>query len=268
MIGSKTSYHVYLVRGSHMDDQTGTLESTFSGLFLDALQQAKTPEQTQHEANYVELLMDLTPPARLLDVPCGGGRIALELAARGYTITGVDIAQPALDQAQRAAEERQLSTRLTTEQRDMRDLPWTAEFDAAYCLWESFGYFDDEGNAAFLRAVARALKPGGQFMLDTHITETMLRRLRSREWEQLGDNTLALEEREYDHVTGIASRHFILVQNGQIERRTLAIRLYTYRELVNLLESAGFGACQGYAWLSMIPFMVSAPRLIMTARKL
>ena len=49
----------------------------------------------------------------------------------------------------------------------MRQLPWRAEFDAALCAGNSFGYFDDEGNRAFLQAVAGALKPGGRFLLES-----------------------------------------------------------------------------------------------------
>jgi hypothetical protein len=39
----------------------------------------------------------------------------------------------------------------------MRDLLWRSRFDGAFCFGNSFGYLDDEGNAAFLRAVAAAL---------------------------------------------------------------------------------------------------------------
>ena len=49
----------------------------------------------------------------------------------------------------------------------MRDLPWLGEFGGAVCFWSSFGYFDEQGNADFLRAVSNALKPGARFLLDT-----------------------------------------------------------------------------------------------------
>lgn len=252
-----------------MNDQAGAtakLEATFSGLLLDVLRETKTQDQTKREADYIEMLLDLTPPAALLDVPCGSGRIALEFAKRGYQVTGVDIAQPSLEHARRTAEERQLSARFTAEYRDMRDLPWDATFQAAYCMWESFGYFDDAGNLAFLRAVAHALKPGGGLILDTHIAETMLPRLSSRDWDRVGE-MLVLEERQYDHEAAAVTRHWILVHDNHKEDRSLTMRLYTYRELVELLHTAGFEKCEGFTWLSMVPFMLGAPRLVMTAIK-
>src|SRR5262249_61296922 len=73
------------------------------------------------------------------------------------------------------------------EQRDMRDLPGPAAFDGAFSLGNSFGYYDDEGNAAFLRAVAGALKPGVRFLLDTsYLVEGFLLKLQERAWYPCG----------------------------------------------------------------------------------
>jgi SAM-dependent methyltransferase len=242
-------------------------ESEPSGLFLDVLRLGKSTDQTRREADYVEMLLDLPTPAHLLDVPCGGGRLALELLARGHRVTGVDIAAPLLEDARRAAESLQAGAAFTAVQRDMRGLPWTAEFDGAYCFWESFGYFDDAGNRAFLEAVASTLKPGSRFVFDTHIVETAVPHIQRRDWEWVGGTILVLEEREYDHAASTMIRHWTFLQGNRTEHRSLRIRLYTYRELVALLEAAGFTACEGYTWLSLVPFMLGAPRLVMSALK-
>ncbi len=200
-------------------------------------------------------------------MPCGNGRIALALAARGYTITGVDTAGPFLDRARAATEEHHLTGKFTAHERDMRDLPWENGFDGAYCFWESFGYFDDAGNRALLEAVARALKPGGRFVFDTQITETLLPTLHTRHWEEAGDDLIVMEKRDYDYKTGIAYRQFVFAGNEQIERRELAIRLYTYRELMEMVKAAGFSAVEDYSWLSLMPFTMASPRLVVLATK-
>jgi SAM-dependent methyltransferase len=244
-----------------------TGEPLVSGLFLDALRLTKSAEQNRREADYLETLLDLPHAARLLDVPCGGGRLALEFAARGHHVTGVDLAQPLLDHAQHTAAERGLIDSLAFYHRDMRDLPWTNAFDGAYCFWESFGTFDDAGNRAFLDAVRAALKPGARFVFDTHIAETLLPRLGARHWEQASDELLSLEQSNYDHTSGMITRQMIFVRAGVVERHTLTFRLYTYRELVALVTSAGFAACDDYAWLSQMPFHMNAPRLVLAATK-
>ncbi|MGE0683566.1 MAG: cyclopropane-fatty-acyl-phospholipid synthase family protein, partial [Candidatus Binatia bacterium] len=169
----------------------------YSGLWRNVQLQFWTPEQTQADADFIEQLLHLPPQANVLDIPCGEGRLSRALAARGYRLTGVDITATHLDEARRRAAAQQLAIRW--EQRDMRNLPWQAEFGAAFCFWGSFGYFDDEENLKFVQAVFRALKPGGQFLLETHIVETLLPIFQERGWQQIGD-TLILERRWYDYV--------------------------------------------------------------------
>lgn len=236
-------------------------------LVLTVFRQGKSPEQTRREADYIEMLLGLSAPAHLLDVPCGGGRLAVELAGRGFRVTGVDIEAPLLDDVRTVAVARGLEARISVEQRDMRDLPWREAFDGAYCFWESFGSFDDEGNCAFLSAVAAALKPGAKFVFDTHVAETMLPHLGQRPWERVGDDLLVLEERDYDPATAVLTRRLIIVGQGRTARLDLSLRLYTYRELLTLLAAAGFAACEGYSWLSLVPFMMGAPRLLMVATR-
>ncbi len=236
-------------------------------LVLAVYRQGKPPEQTRREADYIEDLLGLAAPAHLLDVPCGGGRLSVELAARGHRVTGVDSEAALLDDVRAAAAARGLEARISAEQRDMRDLPWREAFDGVYCFWESFGFFDDGGNRAFLSAVAAALKPGGKFVFDTHVAETMLPHLGQRHWDHVGDDLLVLEERDYDPASAVMTRHFVLVGGGRTATLDVAMRLYTYRELVTLLGSAGFAACEGYTWLSIVPFMIGAPRLLMVASR-
>jgi SAM-dependent methyltransferase len=96
-------------------------EAFFSGLWLDVQRRANSAEQTQRDTARILELLAVDPGAHLLDVPCGDGRVALELAARGYQLTGVDLAAPLLADARRHARERGLA--VAWEQRDMRALP-------------------------------------------------------------------------------------------------------------------------------------------------
>src|SRR5215472_9529427 len=90
----------------------------FSGRSVEMWLQAIPEEQTKQEADFIERKLQVSPPARLLDVPCGGGRHALALAARGYVVTGVDISSDFLNAARAGAVER--SVQVSWEQRDMR----------------------------------------------------------------------------------------------------------------------------------------------------
>lgn len=236
----------------------------FSGLWLDVQRRAMSEEATRTEADFIHKLLQLQPGFRVLDVPCGNGRLSIELASRGCYVTGVDITGPLLEDAQRKATERGLA--LTLDQRDMRDLPWEAEFDAAFCFWWSFGFFDDTNNAAFLRAVSRILKPGGRFLVDTHIAETILPGFQERGWTRVGE-TMVLEERRYDQIQSRLELEWTLIEDGKVVKCPSSFRIYTYRELCQLLREAGFTDFEGYDKFSQATFRLGSRMLALVAKK-
>ena len=246
-------------------------EDFFSGSALDFVRDSRDEEQTQEEADFLQQALGLPQGAKILDVPCGAGRLSLEMASRGYRLTGVDISLPLLEAARGEAETQRLD--IDWEHRDMRDLPGSVngpgEFDGALCFWSSFGYFDQQGNADFLSAVSAALKPGGRFILDTPLVETRLPEMEAepRVWWRVGD-LYALEERRFDHVNSRVESEWTFVQNGQIEKKSLSLRLYTYRELCSLLDDAGFGNHQAFGALDLEPFSLGSTWLYLVSTKL
>jgi len=209
-------------------------ESFFSGISVDMWMQAIPPVMTSFEADLIVRLLDVQPGAALLDVPCGGGRLALALDERGYRVTGVDLSGEFLDHARRGG------GHVTWDQRDMRDLPWSMSFDGVYCFGNSFGYLDDAGNREFVRSVASVLKRGGRFVLATPmVAESVLRTVRDRNWWKVGDIHL-LASNEFDPPTGRMQTEYTFVADGRVEVRRGTHRVYTYRQLVDLLHCAGF----------------------------
>lgn len=236
-------------------------ETFFSGHWLD-VQRVSKVAQTTSEADFIERVLKLQRGAAVLDVPCGEGRLSLELAARGYRVTGVDITKAVLEDARRIAMERRVE--VGWHRRDMRDLPWQEAFDGAFCFWGSFGYFDDEGNKAFLTAVARTLKPGGRFVIDIpNVAESLLPHFQGRDWWPAGE-IMVLEERRYDHVQSRVEVDWTLVKSGQVETKTSSIRVYTYREICDLLTATGFTNLDAYGALAGEGFNLGQ-RLYMSA---
>ena len=253
-----------------MNDQPEWWRDFFSGPVLDFVRFSRDLETTLEEANFIEQSLELQPGDKILDVPCGGGRLALELARRGYQVTGVDISSELLDSARSKAEDETLQ--VTWKQGDMRDLPWREVFDAAICCWSSFGYFDESENAAFLKAVSLTLKPGALFLLDTPLIETRLPEMEAQEriWWPVGD-LRALEERDFDHETSRVESKWTFIRDGQqgaqTTKKLLSLRLYTYRELSHLLEQAGFADHQAYGSLDWEPFGLGSTWLYLATTK-
>ena len=196
-------------------------------------------EDTLDQAERVIEALGLDDGARVLDVPAGDGRIALELGAAGFEVVGVDLIEAFVEAGRRDAEKRRIEN-VTLQVGDMRELTFDAEFDAAICFWGSFGYFDEAGNLAQAAAVARALKPGGRYLIDTPSLETLYPRFRERTWFQVGD-TIVLQEAILVMGTGRIETEWIFVRGGVAEEsHRTSMRVYSVHELTELLREAGF----------------------------
>ena len=227
-----------------MDVQANWWEHFFEGLPVKLWLEALSHEHTESEADAIARWLSAPLGADLLDVPCGGGRLSLALAERGYRLTGVDVSREFLEHARSCDD----TERVSWEHREMRDLPWPGRFDGAFCVGNSFGYLDDEGNAAFLRAVASSLKPGARFILETPmVLENLLGHIRDRSWWQVGNVHLLVENR-YDHQRSRLEIDYTFVSDGRVETRSGSHRAYSFRELVQLIEAAGFSVELDRPW--------------------
>ena len=212
----------------------------------------------------IETALMLEPGSRVLDVPCGAGPIAIELAERGHEVTGVDLTPTFLDEAQRRAAER--GSAVTWELRDMRDLPWEGEFDAVVNYGGSFGYFSDEETGRFVGAVARALRVGGRFLIDTPSLEAILPNFRQRNWFEAGDVLVAMET-SFELATSRVQTMWTFVREGFPRETSLSsIRVFSFAELTGMLRRAGFGSFVGFD-SELRPFEIGSDRLVLVATK-
>jgi len=236
----------------------------FRGVALDVWRGAVLPEQTRAEADFLEKVLETSPGARLLDVPCGNGRHSLELASRGYRTTGVDIAEEFVREAQtRAASGLRAEFLLG----DMRHLPWQSEFDGAFCFGNSFGYTEHKGTVDFLSALSRTLKRGSRFALETGLSaESILPKLQERGWVEI-DNILFLSLRRYEAAESRLYIQYTFVRAGKQETREASQQVYTVAEIRRLLEQVGLGTLALYSSLDRQPYQLGSPRLILVTEK-
>jgi len=210
----------------------------FEGEWLDLV----APTQDERAGDQVDLIVErlgLAPGARVLDVPCGWGRHTLELARRGFRVTGVDLSPASLERARVAAGGEGLEVELV--ELDMRELPWEAEFEAVLNLWSSFGYFEtDAENERALAAMARALVPGGALLLDTINPPGLFRAFRAQTWQEVSGGALMLEERRYVLETGRIETTWTFVRpDGERSELRFSLRQYTVAELAAMFTRVG-----------------------------
>ena len=180
-------------------------------------------------------------------------------------MTGVDISQEFVKAARHGAAQRRLAIRFRRS--EMRKLAGMGRFDAAFCFGNSFGFLDDAGNAAFLRAVARVLSPGGRFAIDYgQAAESIFPRLEPHMEAEIGGFHF-VEETRYDSITGRIENRFTLTRDGTTQTKLASHRVYTVNEIVRLLEKAGFRVLRIFGSPREEPFALGSHRLLIVAEK-
>ncbi|MFA5304941.1 MAG: methyltransferase domain-containing protein [Candidatus Omnitrophota bacterium] len=122
---------------------------------------------TLGECDFIEQEINRDKSLKIIDVGCGTGRHSIELAKRGYRVTGIDLSESQLKRAREKAKEQ--GVKIDFERHDARNLPFEGEFDLAIMLCEGgFSLMEtDEMNFEILKNATKALKDKGKFIFTT-----------------------------------------------------------------------------------------------------
>jgi SAM-dependent methyltransferase len=228
-----------------------------------ALYDAFLSERTSLEIDQLESLLHLRPPLRVLDLPCGQGRHSIELARRGYNVTGVDLSEAMLAVARERATAASAKVRFLAG--DMRQPLPGEHFDLVLNLYTSFGYFADEADDARVAAAAATmLAPGGRFVLEVINGERLMGNFQEREWFTVGDLSV-LERRTLDRRTRQMTVERTVNQNGEEDTNVHVVRLYGRPEIRAVLASAGFEAIELFGDWDGSPATADALRILAVA---
>lgn len=214
----------------------------------------------------VDAILTLCGPAdgaRVLDLPCGPGRHALELGRRGYDVVGVDRTTEYLQEARTRANAQGVPVHFLAG--DMRTFFDPEGFDLALNLFTSFGYFEDpEDDVATLRAFRKNLRPGGKLVLDLMGKEVLARTYTERRWYAFGNGKM-LEHTEILDDWSRVRTTWTLLEDGRERSQTFTLRLYCANVLKGMLARCGFSRVRAYGGLDGSPYGPSAQRLVVVA---
>jgi SAM-dependent methyltransferase len=170
-------------------------------------------------------------PGRLIDLGCGTGRLLVPFAVRGYWVLGVDLSEEMLGMARAKAAQAKVTVHLL--KANLVDLDGLAgkTFDYASCLFSTVGMIaGSQERQRFVEHVYRLLRPGGKFILHVHNRWFNIWNRDGRWWlfKDLVGNLFASKE---------GGNKTMPVHQGVAG---LTLHLFTRREAVGLLRSAGF----------------------------
>jgi ubiquinone/menaquinone biosynthesis C-methylase UbiE len=210
----------------------------------------------------------LKPGASVLDLCCGQGRHAVNLAKRGLKVTGLDLNSEYLELAQHAAQAS--NVQLETVAADMREIPFENKFDAIVNMYSSFGYLESEAeDLKVLESAAKALKQGGRLLLDMLNREWAVANYIQNDWHSGGDGTLYVERRDLDLATSRMHVKFTIVgpDGGRRDSVGHHIRLYTLTETTRLLQQVSLNVTAVFGGFDAEPYAVDTRRMIVLAQK-
>ena len=240
------------MRKRELEQWMSTIDEQWSRFFTEAYFPLYAPflpsERTTQEVDDLLRLLKLPPGSTILDLGCGYGRHALLLAQQSDAV------------AQRV--------QVRWIHGDMRDIPFTNEFDAVLSLFSSFGYFEEEEeNQRVLHQVQRALKPGGLLLMDLVSQLRLVRHFSPSGITRYDNGLIVLEERHFDLLRSRNNvRVTLLHSDGKQQEYWHSMRLYTPMELNSLCATAGLPVQGYYGGLDGRPLTLES-RLVVVGRR-
>ena len=243
-------------------EHTDWFENWFGSPFYKILYQNRDELEAQaFIENLINYLQPL-PASRMLDIACGEGRYAIQLADQNYDVTGIDISRISIEKA-KAHENDCLHFYV----QDMRFPFYINYFDYAFNFFTSFGYFThtrDHSMAA--KAFASALKKGGILVIDYLNYEHVLSTLVPEETVQRGSYTFRIDRKlENNH---ILKTIFFTDADNKPRQYTESVAAFRLADFINIFKPAGLSLVSTFGDYQLNSYHpIDSPRMIMIFKK-
>lgn len=237
-------------------------KSFFDADYIRIWGSAERPLDIAQEVQGIWDLLALHEGSRLLDAPCGYGRLSLPLAERGAIVLGVDQSAAQLAEAERTRGHLPPQS-LRYLRHDLRQPLPESGFDAACNIFSSIGYGSQDDDLAIFRTLHAAVRPGGRVLIETMHRDVAValfsRGLRPA--QRLPDGTLVVEEPVFDPIAGRVNTAWYWSGPAGHGSKSASMRLYTLTELIALLASAGLRFLSAHPGCSTAPFHAAGPEM-------
>ncbi|MBD3225839.1 MAG: methyltransferase domain-containing protein [Caldithrix sp.] len=242
-------------------------EEFFDEYYLKSIHSITTEQRTQKEVDFLLSNVEINHENKILDLACGDGRHAIELARRGYNqVVGLDLTPMYIQLANEKSED--LTNQPRFIQDNMTNLNTADEYDLIYSYFSSLFYFKDKKNIRNLKRIFQALKRDGYFLFDQINPISFLRSTPHKDWYTTEDNYLILDKYNHNAISGIiTNERLIVTPEGKRINRVFYFRDYTVAELRFHLEKIGFEIIDVFGTFDSDPYSIESPRQIFITRK-
>lgn len=237
----------------------------FKGIALQYWKNALPEKHARAEADFLEKSFNLKKGSRILDVLSGYGRHSLILGEKGYAVTAVDISGEYTRYLEAASFNRKLPIKAV--KGDILKINPGRNYDGAFCLGNSFSYFDEEGMAVFIGRIAKSLKAGARFIANTGMAaECILPNFYSNENLAAGKIALQLSH-VYLPARGCIETRYVFTAGNKKEERVSRHYVYSLYDLSRMLEEKRLRIENLYSSLSGGKYRFGDPQVYIVTRK-
>lgn len=224
------------------------------------------PGLSEAECSFIEDVCGLEKGDHVLDLMCGYGRHALELARRGYQVSAIDNLKEYIEEIKGKAAAENLQVKAFVA--GAMDYQLEHPYKAALCMGNSFAFFAKDDAQALLKKIAFHLLPGGMFILNTWmIAEIAIRHYQEREWYAVDDYKYLLDYKFHFQPSRIESEHTLIAPDGTIEVIKGIDYVFTLGELGKLFEEAGLRLKEIYSTPRKRPFKMGDNKAYLVIEK-
>jgi len=211
----------------------------------------------------------------VLDLCCGSGTQAFNLAKKGFNVTGVDFSPTAIKKARESAENMSLKGHVEFLVGDARRVSKLLEkkksFDAIISMGTSIGYYDDETDKSIVKQLNKLASSNGVLVIDLGNRDYIIKHgeplgiIKFDDYEVHDHRRLNLDKSqaestwEFYKKEGEDLKHVVTVSSN--------IRLYSLHELVRLFETTGWKYCNSYGNFDLEPVTIDSKRIIIIGKK-
>ena len=219
----------------------------------------------EEAADFVDnLIRHLQPEkgSRMLDIACGQGRFSIQLADKGYEVTGIDLSEGNITKAKVHEKDN-----LSFHRQDMRKPFRFNYFDYAFNFFTSFGYFDNErDHVKTLDSIYKALKPGGIFVIDFLNIHKVAEELVPAEKRKVDDTVFNIQRMEKE---GFLVKKIEFQHNNKKMQFEERVRAFTLEDFRDMLDESGFDILKVFGDYDLNPYEKErSERLILEAQKI
>lgn len=240
-------------------------EEFFQGLNCELWGKAVTPEWNKKEVDFIVSELKIKPGQTILDIPCGFGRHSVELAKRGFHVTGVDISPTFIKGLTKQIKKGKLSVRVI--EANVLTLKLTQKFHGIICMGNCFGHFDFDKMKLFIEKVSSCLHKGAKFIINSGmIAESILPNFTKHRMFTINDIKMSILN-VYNVDDSSVTSHIVYTKNSMKEEHSFKHYVFTMEEVSRLLKMYGLDIIHNYNSTSKEEYSFGDEQIYMVAEK-